>query len=284
MSWDRFQSGERWLAEAAYSWLRQRYGVSAVKVFDEISPKIPWRPSLHLKANSYTLVAAEVSEERPYPDILAQRMNEIVRFQAPVSVYCVCPAEEFLKRSRQGEVGNLKRDGIGLLTVDRDGSVTRQHQCIPLVQHIPEREFLDAVHPIPKRNVRVQLQDAYDTYLTDPVSGNRAAADILEELINDAARKAARKQIISNNSARKRIAELLDDMYWCEEFKHSRPGIAAARSYVAEYRNTFSHAPKSSKQAYKKYNRCKDGFKACISAIDQFLRSMKNAGINPTVN
>lgn len=58
-------------------------------------------------------------------------------------------------------------------------------------------------------------------------------------------------------------------------------GIGSARGFVKDYRNIANHSPRSRRQAYNKYVKCRQGFYAGIQTIDSFYKAMKVVGLNP---
>ena len=278
MKWTGIVKSQNYLVNAAIKFFNKLYENPQIKISDPIDTNLEYRPSLHFKATNHLTIAAEASEDSPYPMIFNLRHADIMNFNMPIALYCICPEEEFLKQENQGLVRDLQKNGFGLITVDSNEIVTKRFNCIPLIQHISEEEFSTEIRELP-RKLRLRMRESFDLYNNNQVSGLQSISEIAEALINDAGKKAVKNGWISrantNNSA-----SILDSLSLQISCKNAWASIGGMRSFMKEYRNISHHAPKTVKQAYKKYRDCRHGFLDGIKKIRNFINELKNIDLN----
>lgn len=281
MSWSGLTHGEMILANATIEYFQSRFEATSIKAFEEVDPRLGWRPSIHFQRNKNITVIAEVSEDTPYPEIFRLRRAEIIEIQRPVSVYSVCAEEVCLNPDKQAEIQSLQDHGFGLLSVNNQGAVTVRFNCIPLVQHIPETELLEEMQGLPPK-IRAEIRDCYDRYKNDSVSGLEGITALVEALVNCAGKRAVSRGWISKTQLGSSSAEILDSLSNLNECKNVRGAIGGVRGYMAEYRNVAHHAPRSKKQAHKKYRDCHNGFREGIRKVRNFREAFKNINVSLT--
>lgn len=278
MPWSSFTQSEAFLGKAAENYFSSIYERPKISIGEQLDPNLNWRPTFHFRPNKYSLIAVESSPDKIYPEIFRISHTELVHIPKPVCVYCVCPEEVYLQTSNQKNAKELREFGYGLLTVDKSGAVIKKFGCIPLIQHLPESEFNSAIKVFHKV-LRIKIKEAYESYNNNAGSGVKELTEIAEGLVNEFAKKAARKGFISNADANGGMAKILDKMILEPKFKKAIAAIGGIRSYYKEYRNTAHHAPKSMKDADKKYRDCLHGFREGLRKIENFRSAMKNIGI-----
>jgi len=101
--------------------------------FDELIGELNWSPSLAFKPNKNSLIVVEASES-VFPAIFNLRRSKLEKIAIPVSVYCVCTEEEFLKSQQLAK--ELIDAGYGLVTVDGTGAAHTRAECVPIQQKI----------------------------------------------------------------------------------------------------------------------------------------------------
>lgn len=281
MSWSGLTHGETVLAEAAVSYFQDRFEPAVIKTFEEVDAKLGWRPSLHFQRSNHMTVVAEVSEDTPYPEIFRIRRAEILQIQRPMSVYAVCAEEVYLREDKQGDVKNLQDHGFGLISVNKKGDVRLRFHCIPLIQHIPESELVEEMKGLSPK-LRAEIRDCYDRYKNNAGSGLEGITQLVEALVNCAGKRVVARNWTSNTQLGTTVASALDNLNTLEECKSARAAIGGVRGYMTEYRNVAHHAPKSRKQAHKKYRDCHNGFREGIRKIHSFRDAFKNLGISIT--
>jgi hypothetical protein len=278
---DGLTTSAEFLTEAATQYFQDTFEPTSIAVNEAIDGALGWVPSLHFKPNSYLTVAAEVSET-PYPVILRLRHADIMQIQHPISVYCVCPEEAFLKASNQQDVRKLETHGHGLLTVDATGQVTKRFNCVPLIQHISLQEVTQAISGLPKK-IRLSVKEAHNIYRGNPGSGVKELSEILEALINNVGKKAERHNWITHKQATGSLAALLDALDNCSHCYNAKAAIGAAKGYVSEVRNAAHHAPRSRRQAYIKYQDCAHSFREGMRRIQSFRSAMAKVGLSASI-
>lgn len=274
-------TSDQFLIDAAVTYFSEIYENPVMHRHEEIDPDFRWEPSLHFEANDHLKIIAEASET-PYPEIFRLRHPDIVNVHMPIAVYCVCPEEAYLQESRQRDVNNLKAHGFGLLTVNKQGKITRRFLCIPLIQHLPESEFAFEIKGLPKK-LRVRLKEVFDSYNHNAGGGVKDLTEIVEALVIEAGKKVAYKGWIDKKETKGSSAQILDAMFGASSCQNAKAAIGGARSYIKEYRHTSHHFPKNKKQAYKKYRDCLHAFRDGIKRLHEFRSAMKDLGINITV-
>jgi hypothetical protein len=282
MSTSGLTDGETLLAEAAAKYFRDRYELNDVKQFEALDPALSWRPSLHFQRNNFVTIAAEVSEETPYPEILRRRRADIIAVHRPIAIYAVCPEEVCLSGDMQSEIKSLRAHGFGLLSVDTGGEVDIRFGCIPLMQHISEQEFRDEIRALPPK-FRAALREAYDRYTNDAGSGLEAITQNVEALVKCAGKRTASKKWLDKKVLKQSVATLLDALYDVSQLHNARAAIGGVRGYMTEYRNVAHHAQTSRAKAHKKYQDCHNGFREGIRKIETFRTAFKHLKISLTL-
>ena len=281
MTSDGLTTSNEFLTDAAIQYFDGMFEPPTIAVNEEIHSSLGWIPSLHFRPNKHLTIAAEVSET-PYPAILRLRHADILHIQLPISVYCVCPEEAFLKSTLQTDVRKLESHGHGLLTVDSTGQVTKRFGCVPLIQHISDQEVAESLRGLPK-NIRLAVKTAHEIYRGNPASGVKELTEIIEGLVNNAGKKAQKNGWITQAQATGSLGNLLIALDGCNQCKPASAAIGATRGYVSEIRNTVHHAPRSKKQAYIKYQDCAHSFREGMRRTRSFREAMKKVGISVSV-
>lgn len=263
MPFDTLTPRLKQVAERALVHCKKQYGANGLKVESEISSSISWRPSYFLKPAKFLIIAVEV-EDNLYPQILKTAAHDISHFDFPIAVYQACTLEAFQTDPKQEKVNLLRKHGFGIITVADNGSVTIQHSTIPLAQHISP-EVLDSHLGELNAALRPKLRAAHATYLTNEGQGLQQAGQIVEGLVNSLVVQALKAGLVTAATAKASLADAIDALYACKDFKDHRAALGAARDFIKEFRNTASHAPKSAKQAAEKTRKCKTGFLEAIT-------------------
>ncbi len=271
-------TGDALLIDGAKGFFDSQFADPAVHTNEAIDDRLLWTPSMYFRATHHLVVAAEVSET-PYPAILRLRHAEVMAFQEPIAVYCVCPEDVYLRKESQPDVRLLRAHGYGLITVDAEGNATKRHGCIPLIQFITDTDFQQQIDGLPKK-WRARLSESYEKYLVNAVSGVQDVSEVLEGLALSAAKGAARKRWATASLASQGLADMLDGLSGIPECKSARAAIGGVRSYVKQYRNPSHHYPRNKKEAVKKYRGAQHGFRDGIRQIHSFRAAMAGIGLN----
>lgn len=278
MSWDTVNPEAQTLGEPVRNWLHTRHR-KAIKINEAIESSLPWRPTLHFEANEFSIIAADV-KVTPCPESLVLTKTRIANAHLPITIYSICSETAYLTKDGQKEARELKAHGLGLFTVDVEGIVTKQFSGIPISNHIPLAE-IDALLVDTKRMIALRIKDAFESYNSKPSDGITAISDVLESLVYSAVTGAIRKNWMAKGDKKLQSAKVLDTMFANAKFSPCKAAIGSARGFLKDYRNTANHSPRSRKQAYNKYMKCKQGFFAGIQTVDSFYTAMKKIGLNP---
>jgi len=274
--------GDR-LRDAAVGFLKQKYHGAKIAVETSIHKDLRWSPTLYFKASPHLIHAYEVSDTL-YPEIFRIRRNDLADFDMPISAYAICAEERFLADQKGAQ--ELFKHGFGLLTVDADSVCLEQRGCIPLMQRISEDQFKSELAGIPT-SLKRRMSDAFDLYGKNAPAGVTQLSEIIEGLILQAGRDAAKKTWISNNQAQPgKPAVTLDAFIASQQMKDTAAVAGGVRSHIAQYRNTSHHFPKNAKQAALKYRDCRHGFLDGVKQVKLFAAAMKAKGLSgkiPTI-
>ena len=278
MADNSLSSGLDLLIDSAKSYFRLTFQVSPLQVAKAIDKTVNWAPSLTFKINDHLIVVCEPSENA-YPAIFSMRRTDIMRLQVPISIYCICDEEVYLKQ--QADAKRLINDGYGLLTVDADGNVQRRSTAIPLLQQINDEEFRTEIRSLPQK-LRTRLAESFDRYKHNAPSGSADIAEVMEGIILKAGREAADKGWIEASSAKPSApAATLVAMQGSKQFASILAAVGAAQGYISMYRNLNHHFPKNKKEATKRYRDCKHSFIEGLKQVvflHEFLRKIKLTG------
>lgn len=280
MSDGSFLTGEDFLAKAAAAYFKTQYQVQSIKRNLPVDRKLAWAPTLHFQLHQHLTVVCEASDS-PYPAIVALRRGDLANLPLPVAVYCVCPEEEFLKSNQQANVRSLRNHGFGLLTADKNGTITERHSCVPVPQFISDEEFSTEIDSLKKAETGRRLRLAFKTYNNNPGAGVQEVSEIVEGLINQMGDDAVGKGWLTSAQAKPgEVANIIDALSTVNHCNAIKASLGAARGYQAEYRNTSHHFPKSAQQAYKKYRHCRHGFIEGIRRIVSLTQDSRKVGLS----
>ncbi|MBN2286945.1 MAG: hypothetical protein JXI43_10890 [Tissierellales bacterium] len=279
-----FVQSDKFLIDCVKNFFSDYYERPKIIENEEVFESLKWIPSIHFKPNRFLTIIAEVSPEKVYPKTLKFHHADLLNLQCLISIFCVCPEENYLKRGNQTEIMDLRKDGYGLITINSEGLGTRQFGCIPLIQHISEEEFKGEISDknLP-RNIKIALKDAFLIYQNGADSGLQKLTEIAEAIVIDACKKSIRKGYLDNKLIKNKTTEILEKMDETDKFKDAIASIGGMRSYLKYYRNPSHHAPKSRKEAIDKHRECKHGFCEGIKVIKRFRFAMKQVGIQTSI-
>ncbi len=271
MAFDTLSERLQAVAVATLEFCRARYGTVGLKVEQGIDNQIQWRPTFFLKAGKYKIVAIEV-EDNLYPEILKVASHDLSHFDFPVAIYQACSLEAYQADPKHARVMQLRKHGFGIITVDDDGVVTIQVSAIPLAQHISADLFDREISGLTSA-IKVAFKGAYDSYQTHEGQGLQAAGQIVEGIVSAVTDQAIKKALLPAGAKALSLADQIDKLWDCKDFKPHRAALGDARAFVKEFRNTASHAPANAKQAAEKIRKCRTGFLDAIG-VAQKLRTM----------
>ena len=95
--------------------------------------------------------------------------------------------------------------------------------------------------------------------------------------ITKAGKDSASRNGISAKESNGSLAEVLDALH--QQYPQARAAIGGARKFVNECRNLVHHAPRTKRDAYRKYADCRHHFLEGLHTIQAFRKAMKAAGL-----
>jgi len=227
------------------------------------------------------LVVAVEADDVLYPEALKIAAHDILHFEQPVALYQACSLDVFQRDPKHGRVNLLKRHRFGIITVDEDGKVAIQHQCVPLAQHISPEDLDEELRGL-NQALRVRFKQAHDSYLINAGQGLQQAGQIVEGLVYSVAKQAsARGVTVSMSDA---LAIIIDKLYADSMFHNPRAALGGIRNFVKKFRNTASHAPKTARDAAIRMNKCRTGFLDAIRLARQLRAPMQILGFKVTLH
>lgn len=217
------------------------------------------------------------ASETVFPAIFSLRRSRLERHAVPISVYCACAEEEFLRS--QDRVKDLVESGYGLLTVDSNGNVLLRNACVPIQQIIHREIFEEELRGLPM-SMKRRMGESFRKYSANPPSGVTDVTEVFEGVVLKAAAAARKANWLTANEARGPVAGVLQNMHGKNQFQNARAAIGSAQGYISQWRNLSHHFPKNQKAAGKKYRDCRHAFLEGLKQIANFKESMSNIGLN----
>lgn len=268
-----------YLAHAGRKVFEEEFSATSIKIGVGIDRDLPWVPELHFKYNKFEIIAAETSE-KPYPEILRIRYPDLMGWPGLVTVYSICPEQEFLTKRGQREAKELKDHGFGLIVVDDSGAGDVKIRAVPIILFIRDGEFAAYRDQLPSK-VRKAAKQALQTYKIYPKSGAQDVADIVEACVDEMCERLV-KQGSSGVTNSGSLANRLDNIYHSTDCGKIRAEVAQIRGYIKKYRNALAHTPKTKKDARSKYQECRSAFLDGLKYVIDLKIALKNAGLKLT--
>lgn len=267
------------VADHVQTHLTDRYGRTGFKVESQIHNDVHWTPTLQIKTNRFCLLGIEVSDQI-YPSIIKIAAYDLGAICAdmPVCISVACPLAEYQADVRQTISKQLRRDGIGLITVDDVGNVTEQFAPIPVIHHIQEEAFSKRIADLPT-SVRVKFSAAYDVYRTNAYQGLQDVSQVVEALSMGFAKDCLKKGWIT--SVGNTAANALDALYNSTEnlVTQQRAAIGGARDYMRNVRNPASHPPKNMAEVAARTQECREGFLNTTRVAGNLCEAIHRCGL-----
>ena len=282
MPFDTLASRLQPVAKVSLKFCTSRFGRNGLKLEAEISPKISWRPTFHLRSTPSLIVAAEISDSL-YPGILKIAAHDLLSFSFPVAVYLVCPLDTYVSDKKQTTIRALKADGFGIITVDDQETATIQHNCGPLAQHLSEESLTAELSGLTPA-MKVRFRSAHAAYTSNVGQGLQAGGQIVEALVMNIAKEAAKENLVKAGLPKQSAADAIDELYGLEAFKDHRAALGGARDFAKEYRNIASHPARSAKQAIDKIRKCRSGFIVAIRISKNLCAVLRQKGYKVAIH
>lgn len=260
------------------TFLTNKYGRSGYKEEMEIHPQVQWRPTIQIKTNRFSLLGVDVSEQL-YPAAIKIASHDLRMNcnELPVSVAIACPLVIYQQDKNLDISNQLRKDGIGLITVDDNGLAVEQFCPVPVIHHITRAE-LDTRTTNLSNAVRVKVYAAFDVYRTNAYQGLQDTGQLVEAIIVGFATDAKKNGWISSFNT---SAEALDKLYSSTEklLQNQRAALGGARDFMSNFRNLSSHPPKSAKDVARLITSCRDGFLSATRVSDNLCGAVQKCGL-----
>lgn len=261
------------VADAAETLIRLKYGLSQTRIETAISSEIGLEPTLHWKT-PLGYIICEVSE-KPLPVSILTAYSEIIASGLPIKVIIAYPSSltitqaEYLKESNKA-----KKFGLGLLSVNDDGTGNFEHTGIDLSLYLPSPEMA-SYH----QAFRAEINKAFDLYINgDPVHGVQAVGQLVEDTLVNVAHQAKKKGLLISGGFRSKeayypSAKLIDDFIADRILDNIILG--RCRGFIDD-RNKTSHKPKNLLQAQKLHKALKNSMLDGLRIIENLPKSLKD--------
>lgn len=256
--------------KAALTLCKKQYGSNCLKVGEQIHASISWRPSFHLHKGPI-IIAVEVGELVD-PGIFKIAANDILHFNRPVAACLACSLQTFQSDTARPNVKELRRIGVGIITVDNDGEAEFQIPCVPLAQHISEELLSERVRELSLK-LRIAFRGAHQTFSVNVGQGLQEAGQIVEAVVDAMAIGAVKDGKVKAAAVKGSAADTIDALWLA--LKDQRAVLGGTRLFLKKYRNMASHPAHSAKEAMKKINGCRDGFLEAIDLVKDLSVAMK---------
>src|ERR1700682_94090 len=168
MTGDANAAKRKHIEQAALSFCKKHYGNQSLKLGEQIHENISWRPNFHFRRGP-VIFAVDVSEVLD-PTIFKLVTNDILHFNRPVTMCMACSLDVFQADVKRTKIKDLKKIGIGVITVDEDGDTELQLPCVPLAQHISEELLAERLRELPSK-LKIAFRAAHDTFSVNPGQG-----------------------------------------------------------------------------------------------------------------
>lgn len=269
------------VAKPLKSHLKTQYGNTGLKVEKEVDPTLSWRPTIQIKTSRFCTLGVEVSDQL-YPVILKIAAHDINAgfYKFPVQIAVACPLAVYQNDTRQTDTNKLRKDGVGLFTVDDQGVVVEQFASTAIMHHINEDLFETKIKGLPQA-VKVKLRSAYKIYRTNCYQGTQDAGQLIEAIVMGFAQKSHSAGLISSFNKRDTPAIAIDNLYGStnNNLTSQRAAFGGARNYMRYFRNLSSHPPKNTAEAVKLISDCRDGFLQALSVAVQLNTAINSCGL-----
>ena len=276
MSNDGLASAHDALREAARACFADRYGNPTMYVDRPLGAQLQWVPALRFTVHRHINVFVEPSDNGPYPRRLVMLYVEAHNLPEPIAIYSVCHEAAMDTPAGRQQRKQLKALGFGLVTVDGQGHAEIDFPATPIVQLISDAEFRQQTKGLPK-GIRQPVSEAFEHYRGTPVNGVKTLSEMVEALITKAGKDSASRNGISAKDSNGSLAVVLDALH--QQYPQARAAIGGARKFNNECRNLVHHAPRTKKDAYRKYADCRHHFLEGLHTIQAFRKAMKAAGL-----
>ena len=273
---DAFTSAHDSLREAARACFAACYGNPTMYDDKPLGTQLQWVPALRFTLHRHINVFVEPSDNGPYPRRLAMLYAEVRNLPEPIAIYSVCHEAAMDNAAGRQERKRLKALGFGLVTVDGEGHAEIDFPATPIVQVISDAEFKQQAKGLPK-SIRQPASEAFEHYRGTPVNGVKTLSEVVEALITKAGKDSVSRNGISAKASKGDLADILDALY--QQYPQARAAIGGARKFIKECRNLVNHAPRTKKDAYRKYTDCRHHFLDGLQTIQAFRKAMKDAGL-----
>lgn len=243
-----------------------------------------WNPSFWF-SDKVSLTIVEVSEQKILPTIAQLSEGDISHIDVPISVYIACPEELYLDKKSQSDIKKNAKKGYGYLSIAEDGVCTLRNLAVPLIQAHNDKEVEERIKAIPVASARNRSKLAYNKYKNDPKSGLSELAEIVEDCVIKASKKAEAKingngdPWVPTDTCKRGINEQLKRMQQSPQMNAHSAAIGGAQSFYGKVRNKTNHAPRTKLAAAKRTREIKTDFIRGLETVSEFTDAMNKLDI-----
>jgi hypothetical protein len=270
------------LAETAARHFAREYGIQLVrfKAEAEISPDIPYRPTLHAQKSDGSIIAIDVSD-LAVPAELNSLILGCKNHAIPLKLWVAVPYDG-IGAYRPAEMHFIRENGLGLVELHVDG---RRRQIVgpPLALSLTGLRAI-RYSDFPAR-YRDDLRNAYDTFVNgNPAKGCSLVYDELEALTRRICKKAQARGLLNRTPNFNVDTEAWNNVlaFLRSNFNRTLAGcpdltdaLLSRLQGLTEYRNEAGHKPKSLKKLMARDKRLRTRFEAAIDELQLLVDAAK---------
>lgn len=261
------------IADAALTIIKTRYNLGDPAIELPIDSTIGWQPTILWKTKT-EYIACEVNET-PMPIIIRSAFGDISTSGIPVKIIIAHPSNyvmsqsEFLKESNE-----VKRYGCGLVSINDDNNGTFQRQALDVTLNLTEPKYSQYF-----KTLRSPVQQAFELYKNgEPKHGVQEIGQIIENIIHHLATQAKKRGTLIHGgfppapSKHYAFASLVEDLM---NDKVIDNGVLGKCRGFASDRNTYSHPPKSIRQAIEINRNLRTAMSGGLAILEDLPNKLK---------
>lgn len=264
------------IADLSKDRIASRFGLRNCKVETAFDSSINFVPTFHWKSTSHIFVC-EVSH-RPFPLTVKELFADAVVKNLSTKIYVVYPKHpDLTARELQDDLDKAKSFGIGLISVDIDGTVNFERTAISIplyLQTIDIKKF-----PV---SLRSSVENLIDIYMLNglPDKALQELGQLIESIVLNTAKQAKKSGSFTYAGFRPprfiRQSQLIEEMI---NENVINIGLLSRCKDFANDRNSVSHKPQSRAEAQRIESKLKENFLIGMKILEDFPQHLKAKNI-----
>jgi hypothetical protein len=267
------------LARAASKYFVKNYGVTGVKVEEEIDPLVDFRPTIHGILADKSIVCIEVAEVASSAE-LREFVLECRNYVVPAKIWVAIPHGVDVLSTK--EISFAKTNGVGIISIDEAGN-GRVLVGPPLSQSLTGIRAIEYARF--SSRYRGSLQDAMDAFRNgNPSKGCLLVYEEIEALTRRVLKKCAArgclKKLPSFNVDKESWANVID--FLKVNIDPTKSGCPALKAPIfnrllglTEFRNETGHKPSSTKKLVERDRTLRTRFEAAVDELEALVNASK---------